>query len=261
MGHERLDYTVASGVATIRLTRVEARNAMDATLKRELAEVVADAADDAEIRAVVVTGSGAAFCAGGDIEEMVRNDVPRNSRSRLRTLLAEVFLPLSQMEKPTIAAVNGHAHGSGLSLALACDLIVAAEEASMSCAYIKMGLVADCGALYFLPRRVPMTVAKELIFTGRRFSAAEAKELGLVNRVVPLTELETTVAELAAELASGPTVAIGMAKTILARSLHLGAHDLAELEAFAAAVAYSTEDHLAARTAFAAKAVPSFAGR
>jgi 2-(1,2-epoxy-1,2-dihydrophenyl)acetyl-CoA isomerase len=258
---ERIEYSVDAAVATIRLDRVEARNSMDMVLKRELAEAVEAAATDREVRAVVVTGTGPAFCAGGDVSEMDLNTDPVTSRARLRALLASVYLPLHEMEKPTIAAVNGHCHGSGLSLMMACDLVVAADDATFSCAFVRVGLIPDCGALYFLPRRVPMNVAKELIFTGRRFGAAEAKDLGLVNRVVPATDLMKHAGELAAELASGPTVALGLTKTLLDRSLHLGARDLAELEALAAATVFASEDHLAARAAFAAKSTPTFKGR
>lgn len=258
---ERVQYVVQNNVATIRLDRVEARNSMDMVLKGELAAAVEQAATDRDVRAVVVTGTGPAFCAGGDVSEMDLNSDPVTSRARLRTLLATVFLPLHEMEKPTIAAVNGHCHGSGLSLAMACDLIVAAEDATFSCAFVKVGLIPDCGALYFLPRRLPMNVAKELMFTGRRFGAAEGRELGLVNRVVPAAELSKHVEELARELAAGPTVALGLTKTLLDRSLHLGVRDLAELEALAAGIVFASEDHLAARAAFAAKSAPVFQGR
>jgi 2-(1,2-epoxy-1,2-dihydrophenyl)acetyl-CoA isomerase len=261
MTYQRLEYTVADAVATIRLTRVEARNSMDMVLKRELAEVVELAADDAAVRCVVVTGSGPAFCAGGDVSEMDLNTDPVTSRSRLRTLLRTVYLPLAEMEKPTIAAINGHCHGSGLSLMMACDLVIAADNALFSCAFVKVGLVPDCGALYFLPRRLPMNVAKELIFTGRRFDAAEAKELGLVNRVVPASDLMKQAEELAAELAAGPTFALGLTKTLLERSLLLSERDYAEFEALAMASIFTTEDHLAARAAFASKSTPEFKGR
>ncbi|WP_019874940.1 enoyl-CoA hydratase/isomerase family protein [Sporichthya polymorpha] len=259
--YERLSYTVADAVATIRLTRAEARNSLDMTAKRELAEVVERVATDPDVRAVVLTGSGGAFSAGGDVKEMDLNSDPVTSRSRLRTLLTTVFLPLAEIEKPTIAAVNGHCHGSGLALMMACDLAVVADDATFSCAFTKIGLVPDCGTLYFLPRRVPLNVAKELIFTGRRFGAAEAKELGLVNRVVPAAELEENAGALAAELAAGPTVALGLAKTLLDRSMRLSSRDLAELEAFAIGTAFTTEDHLAARAAFGTRTAPVFHGR
>ncbi len=259
--YERLDYAVDEAVATIRLTRAEARNALDMVLKKELAEVIERAATDRDVRAVVLTGSGKAFCAGGDVSEMDLNTDPVTSRSRLRTLLATVYLPLAEMEKPTIAAVNGHCHGSGLSLMMACDLALVADDATFSCAFAKVGLMPDSGALWFLPRRVPMSVAKELIFTGRRFDAAEAQQLGLVNRVVPAADLPRQAGDLAIELAAGPTVALGLAKTLLDRSSHLGSRDFVELEALAMATIFTTEDHLAARAAFATRSSPTFRGR
>lgn len=261
MTYQRLEYTVAAAVATIRLTRVEARNSMDMVLKRELAEVIERAAADAAVRCVVLTGSGPAFCAGGDVSEMDLNTDPVTSRSRLRTLLQTVYLPLAEMEKPTIAAVNGHCHGSGLSLMMACDLVIAADDAVFSCAFVKVGLIPDCGALYFLPRRLPMNVAKELIFTGRRFDAAEARDLGLVNRLVPASDLMKQAEELATELAAGPTFALGLVKTLLERSLLLSERDYAEFEALAMASIFTTEDHFAARAAFATKSTPEFKGR
>jgi 2-(1,2-epoxy-1,2-dihydrophenyl)acetyl-CoA isomerase len=250
-----------AGVATVTLNRADAMNALNMGVKSDLARVVAELAGDPEVRCVVFTGTGRAFSAGGDISEMALNDQPVRSRSRLQTLLRDVFIPLAEMEKPTIAAVNGHAHGAGLSLALACDLIVAADTAVMSCAFAKLGLLPDCGSLYFLPRRLPMSVAKDLVFTGRRFTAAEALEMNLVNRVVPAEDLAETVGQLADELASAATVALGLAKRMLDQSLQSTLEEMASLEALGQAVLYTTEDHLAAREAFSRKAQPVFHGR
>jgi 2-(1,2-epoxy-1,2-dihydrophenyl)acetyl-CoA isomerase len=260
-GFANLELSVLQGVATLRLTRLAAKNALNMALKQELAEAIAVLADREDVRCLVITGQGNAFSAGGDIGEMALNVDPVASRSRLRALLSTVFIPLAELEMPTIAAVNGHAHGAGLSLALACDLILASDDAVMSCAFSRVGLIPDCGALYFLPRRVPVGIAKELIFTGRRFGAAEALAMGLVNRVVPAAELDDAAAGLAAQMAASATVALGLTKTLLARSLQLGLREMSELEAFGQAVAYSTADHLLARQAFAAKQQPAkFAG-
>lgn len=259
--YENVEVARDGGVATVTLNRADAMNALNMGLKRDLAQVVHDLADDAEVRCVVFTGAGRAFSAGGDISEMALNDTPVRSRNRLEILLRDVFIPLAEMEKPTIAAVNGHAHGAGLSLALACDLIVASETATMSCAFSKLGLLPDCGALYFLPRRLPMNVAKELVFTGRRFTATEAREMGLVNRTTPAADLEKVVHELAAELAAAPTVALGLAKRLLDQSLQSSLHEVARLEALGQAVLYTTADHLAARDAFSRKVTATFVGR
>ena len=131
------------GVATVTLNRPDSMNALNMGLKGELAQVVAELADDADVRCVVFTGAGRAFSAGGDISEMELNGSPVRSRSRLTVLLRDVVIPLAEMEKPTVAAINGHAHGAGLSLALACDLIVAADTAQLSCAFSKLGLLPD----------------------------------------------------------------------------------------------------------------------
>lgn len=253
--------THSESVATLTLNRVEAMNALNMNLKEELASALNDISRDSEVRAVVITGNGKAFSAGGDISEMGLNTSPAVSRSRLQKLLADVFIPLYNMEKPTIAAVNGHAHGAGLSLALACDMIIASENASMSCAFSKLGLLPDCGAMYFLPRRVSINVAKELIFTGRRFTAQEALTMGLINRVVSAENLSTSVHELATALASGATVAFGIAKSIINKSLESSLEEIADLETHGQALLYTTQDHMAARTAFAEKSSPIFLGK
>lgn len=249
------------GVATLTLNRPSALNALNMTLKREIAAAVAAVAAEPAVRAVVLTGAGKAFCAGGDIIEMELNTDPATSRRRLQSLLAETFIPLYELEKPTIAAVNGHAHGAGLSLALACDLVYAAETASMSCAFTKMGLVPDCGSLYILPRLLPMGRVKELVYTGRRFTAAEAVDLGLVIAALPADELVPTVHDLARQLAAGAGVALGLTKALLGQSTSSTLREISAAEALAQAVTYASEDHLSARTAFAAKQVPVFHGR
>lgn len=252
---------VQDGVATVTINRPGARNALNMDVKLALAEAVAEIAGRPDVRAVVLTGAGGSFCAGGDIVEMGLNDAPVTSRSRLARLLDELVIPLAELEKPTIAAIEGHAHGAGLSLALACDLIVAAEDAVLSCAFVKLGLVPDCGALYFLPRRLPMGIAKELVFTGRRILGTEAHELGLVNRVTAPGTALAVASALAAELAAGATVALGLTKRLMENATSMSLRELAQFEALGQAVAYSTQDHLAARTAFQQKGSAVFTGR
>lgn len=248
-------------VATIVINRPQAKNALNMAVKEALADAIAAVATDPQVRCVVVTGAGDSFCAGGDIAEMTLNDNPVTSRKRLQHLLETVTLPLAEMEKPTIAVVDGHAHGAGFSLALACDLIVATDAAQFSCAFSKVGLLPDTGAMFFLPRRAGMGVAKELIYTGRRFGAEEAQRLGIVNVVVSPDERESTVADLSASLAASATVALGITKHILDQSLQSSLRELASLEAFGQAVLYSTDDHESARTAFVNKTRFEFHGR
>lgn len=252
---------IADAVATVVLNRPEALNAQNTEMKAELAVVIKALARDRDVRAVIITGQGKAFSAGGDVKEMVLNTDPATSRERLDILLHDVYLPLARMEKPTFAAVNGFAFGSGLSLALACDIVIAAEDVRMSCAFIKMGLLPDCGSLYFLPRRLPMSVAKELVLTGRQFTSQEALAMGLVNKVVPADELMNVATTLARDLAAGPTVAMGLAKRLLDQSLESTAVQLAEFETLGQAILLATEDHLEARTAFEEKRAPTFRGR
>lgn len=259
--YENLAVDVSDGVATVTLNRPAALNAFNMSAKAELANVIAKLADDPLTRCVVITGAGKAFSAGSDISEMALNDSPVHSRRRLQVLLREIYIPLAEMEKPTIASVNGFAFGSGLSLALACDIIIASKAATMSCAFSTMGLLPDCGALYFLPRRLPMNLAKELIFTGRRFDADEALAMNLINRVAPAVELARVTRELALELAAGPTVAFGISKRLLDQSHQMTLQEMATLEEFGQAVLLSTDDHLAAREAFVNKTKASFKGR
>lgn len=249
-----------AGVATVTMSRPEAMNALNMELKAALAGSFSALADDPMVRCVVLTGEGRAFSAGGDIREMALNDTPVRSRLRLKALLRDTVEPLLRMEKPTIASLNGHAHGAGLSLALACDVIVAAEDVVMSCAFTKMGLVPDCGALYLLPRRVGLAAAKDLVLSGRRISATDALGLGLVDQVVPSEALREEVHRRAAEYSSGPTVALGLAKHLLNQSLSTSWAAMSELEAMAQAVCYSTSDHQEARRAFLDRVRPAFSG-
>ena len=259
--YETLELELKAGVATIRLNRPEARNALNAQLKSELASLIADIAGDSEVRAVLITGNGTAFCAGGDITEMDPDRSPDGARLRMRTILRQIYLPLAQLEKPVVAAVNGHAHGAGVSLALATDIVIASEEAILSLAFNRVGVVPDSGVLYFLSRQLGRNQAKELLFTGRRMTAREALEAGIVNRVVPHAELETASQELARSLACGPTIALGLAKRLLDQAPTMSFEDMVELEAYAQGIAMSTSDHREAVTAFRQKREPTFTGK
>ncbi len=255
-----LDVVVEDGLAVLTLQRPDALNALNAELKDALSDWVRAARYDDTVRAVLVTGSGRAFSAGGDLSEMDPNRTPAQARARQDKLLYEVFLPLAQLPKPVVAAVNGHAHGAGLSLALACDIVIASEEAAMSLGFVQRGLVPDCGILYFLPRIVGTVRAKELLLTGRRFTGAEAAKMGLVSQAVPAADLMTIAREVAASLAAGATVALGMTKNLVDRSWDSTLEQLAELEAFSAAVSRATHDHREALDAFREKRPAQFTG-
>ena len=234
---------VEDGLATVTLNRPQALNALNGQLKEELAAALVTLAVRADVRAVLLTGAGRAFCAGGDITEMDPGRTPEQARLRQAKLLNEVILPLYRLENPVVAAVNGHDHGAGLSLALACDIVVAAESATMSLGYVHRGIAADCGILYLLPRRVGIGRAKELLYTGRRFHAGEAAQMGIVEQVVGDKELLDKGRALGATLACAATTAIGHTKRILDESLRMSFEDLARFEAYSQAVTRSTRDH------------------
>lgn len=258
---EVLLFTVERGVATLTLNRPERLNALNLELKARLAQTISEIGRRADIRAVVLSGSGRAFCSGGDIREMDAGRSGREVRQRLLAMHHEVVIPLSRLEKPVIAAVNGPAVGAGFSLALACDFIMAAEHATFSMIFTQRGLVPDSGAAYMLPRLIGLSRAKELAFTGRTLDAAQAGQLGLVHRVVTAEALLSESTAFAETLAQGASVAIGLTKRLLDQSLQSTIEEMAEFEACAAAIAVSTEDHAEGIKAFNEKRAPRFSGR
>jgi enoyl-CoA hydratase/carnithine racemase len=235
-------------VATLRLNRPRVRNAIDDALRDDLIEAVGKIGADDAIRVVVITGQGSAFCAGGDISAMRERlntspgRVAANGWRRIRTT-ERLINVLHDCDKITIAAVNGPASGFGMDLAICCDFVIASEAAFFAMSYILRGLVPDGGGMYFLPRRVGLARAKDLIFTGRRVNAQEALSIGLADRVVAPEELEPAAAAWAAELAKSPATAVSLAKAIMNRTFELDAKDVFALSAEAMALCYTTDEH------------------
>jgi 2-(1,2-epoxy-1,2-dihydrophenyl)acetyl-CoA isomerase len=255
-----LDVSVEDGLAVLTLNRPDAMNALNLELKRALAEWLAHARYDASVRAVLLTGNGRAFCAGGDLKEMDPHRTPRVAMLRQDELLRTVYLPLARLPVPVVAAVNGHAHGGGLSLALACDIVLAAEGAPMSLGFVQRGLAPDCAALHFLPRLVGTARAKELVLTARSFTAEDALAMGMLAEVVSPDGLLARARELAGGLAAGPTVALGLAKSLVDQSWTATFDEFAELESYSQAVSRSTHDHLEGVEAFLQRRTPTFTG-
>ncbi|MGH7391827.1 MAG: enoyl-CoA hydratase/isomerase family protein [Candidatus Rokuibacteriota bacterium] len=249
-------------VATLTLNRPDAYNALSLALGRELFHAVLEVDDDPDVRCVVITGSGRAFCAGGDVKDFADNlDRIGALVKELTTYLHGTVSRLCRSDKPVIMAVNGVAAGGGLSFALSGDIVVAAESARFTMAYSRIAATPDGSSSYFLPRLVGLRRAMELYFTNRVLSAREAAEWGLVTRVVPDAELKSSVEALARELAQGPSRAFGGAKRLFHHSTWESLETQMELEAQAIAGSGRTEDFRAGVSAFAAKKTPVFRGR
>ena len=252
----RVEYRLEDGgVAVATLNRPAVRNALDEPTRAELQSILDRVADDASIKALVVTGNGTAFCAGGDISAMQHRLKAPQGRLGASGWLRQRRLhgmigALHSLEKPTIAAVNGAAAGLGMDLALCCDFIVAAEPAFFTMSYVQRGLIPDGGGLYFLPRRVGLPKAKELIFSARRVQAEEALRMGLADRVVAADRLVSTAVKWAAELGSGGGTALALSKAILDQTFELTADQAFALGAQAQAICYTSEEHHQAVAAF-----------
>jgi 2-(1,2-epoxy-1,2-dihydrophenyl)acetyl-CoA isomerase len=262
MAYEHVILERADQVATITLNRPDAYNALNLGLGRDLFHAVLEVDEDPDVRCVVITGAGRAFCAGGDVKDFTDN-LPRIGVlvKELTTYLHGAVSRLARSDKPVIMAVNGVAAGGGLSFALSGDLIVAAESARFTMAYSKIAATPDGSSSYYLPRLVGLRRAMELYFTNRVLSAREALEWGLVTRVVPDAELTTAVRALARELAQGPTRAFGGAKRLFHQSTWESLETQMELEAQAIAASGRTQDFRDGVTAFANKKTPTFHGR
>jgi 2-(1,2-epoxy-1,2-dihydrophenyl)acetyl-CoA isomerase len=216
--------------------------------------------NDTEIRCVVVTGVGRAFSTGGDIgvmAELVEQDDEATFEKLVRAGTRVVSL-IESMSKPVIAAVNGPAAGAGACLALACDLRIASETASIGFTFLRVGLHPDWGGSYFLPRMIGLALASEAVYTGSMINAERAERLGLFNRVVPSSELETAVRGLAGQIAAGPAQAIADAKRTLRRALVAPLDEILELEVAAQLRAFRSSDFREGIKAFLEKRAPRF---
>ncbi|MGW8972300.1 enoyl-CoA hydratase/isomerase family protein [Streptomyces platensis] len=252
-----------NGVSWLTLNRPDAMNAVTWDQRERLIGRLADASADPDVRAVVLTATGKGFCAGADLRgappagERVAGDVARMIRGGAQRLITAVL----DCEKPVIAAVNGTAAGLGAHLALACDLVLAAESARFIEVFVRRGLVPDGGGAYLLPRLIGPQRAKELLFFGDALSAAEAERLGLVNRVVPDGELVKTAREWAERLAAGPTRALALTKQLVNASLDADRSTAFAAEATAQEINMTTADAQEGVASFVARRRPVFRGR
>lgn len=256
MAYETILYEVGSGIGSITLNRPDKLNSFNMQMHKEFIDVLRKAERDAAVRCIVITGAGRGFCAGQDLGALGTGPISDIVRNNYNVWVSKI----RTMEKPVLAAVNGVAAGAGCSLALACDLVVMSDKASLVQAFVKVGLVPDTGASYMLPRLIGYHKAMELALFGDKVSAQQAQDLGLCNRVVPEAEFAQTVGEWAGRLARGPR-SMGWIKRQFSRGLEQSFEDVLELEAYGQEAAAATADAKEAIQAFLEKREPNFTGR
>ena len=261
---ETVNVRLADGVATVELNRPERLNAWNGQFGADLLSALRAAAADDAVRAIVITGSGRAFSSGADLRD-VGEDAEPGERPDVYTVLTERYHPIMEaireMGKPVVASVNGAAAGIGCSLALCCDLIIAAESAYFLLAFVNIGLAPDGGSSVFVPARIGMTRAIEMAMLGERVAATQALDWGLINRVVPDADLATETSALATRLASGPTRSYAAAKRQVNNWVYSRMAEQLELEAQIQQEMAGSEDFVEGAMAFVQKRSARFSGR
>lgn len=256
-------FSTEGPVATVTLNRPDRLNAFTREMNREIVDALNVAERDSEVRSIILTGAGKAFCAGEDLTNLkaiYESDKSPSLGNELRNRHNPMIMRVYSVEKPVIAAVNGAAAGAGLSLALACDFRLASDKAGFYEAFIRVGLAPDSGASYFLPRLVGMSKAKEFAYFGDGIDAKEAERIGLINKVVPHDELLKAAHEWADRLAKGPTKAIALTKRSFSRSFVTELQEALDYEAYMQEMAAQSSDHREGVKAFYEKRQPSFKG-
>jgi 2-(1,2-epoxy-1,2-dihydrophenyl)acetyl-CoA isomerase len=252
------------GVAILTLNRPDRLNALNANIMAEMASAVTEVDEDDDMKALIVTGAGRGFCSGADLIPTIGGErVMPGRKLRLEPLsgLGRIARVLASTDKPTIAAVNGVAAGAGFSIAVACDIRIASENARFSAIFVRRALVPDTGITYFLPRIVGISKAVELCITGDIIDAMEAERIGLVSKVVPYDDLMREVKEYAARIAKGPSVTIELAKRAVYKGLESDLASALAYETWAYNVVLQTEDVQEGRRSFVEKREPVFKGR
>ena len=259
MDFKFITYEVAGGVATITLNRPEVYNALNDGITYELQDAWKAVAKDDQVRVVVLTGAGKAFCSGQDLKAASGQE-KRSFMDSLQKRYNPIIRAMRSLPKPILCRLNGVAAGAGCSLALACDMIIASEEATLIEVFINIGLVPDSGSAFFLPRLVGMAKAFELCSMGSRVKAAEALQLGLVNKVVAADQLDATVKEYTDYFSQAPTKSIGLIKKMLTKSATSNLDEILEYETYCQEIAGSTHDYKEGVAAFLEKRKPAFKG-
>lgn len=258
--YQYLTYSVEQGVATITLNRPDVYNAFNDELTYELQDALKAVSKDAQVRVVVLTGAGKAFCSGQDLKAASGNQ-KRSFMQSLHKRYNPIISAMRSLPKPIVCKLNGVAAGAGCSLALACDVIVAAQEATLIEVFINIGLVPDSGSSYFLPRTVGMNKAFELCSMGNKVKADEAVAIGLINKSVPSAELDAAVKVYTDYYAAAPTKSIGLIKKMLNKSVTSTLEEMLDYEAYCQEIAGTSDDYKEGVTAFLEKRKPAFKGK
>jgi 2-(1,2-epoxy-1,2-dihydrophenyl)acetyl-CoA isomerase len=263
--YEQLLYEVQGGVATITLNRPQVYNAINQQISLELQDALKQATKDEQVRVVVLTAAGdKAFCSGQDLKENSEVEATGAKRSLSESLHKRynpIIRAMRSMPKPIVGRINGVAAGAGCSLALACDIIVAADTVNFIEIFINIGLVLDSGSSYFLPRAIGMAKAFEMSTMGNKVPAAEAERIGLINKAVPTDALDAAVAEYTTYYAAAPTKAIALMKKMLNRSHTSTLDEMLDYEAMCQDIASRSADFAEGTTAFREKRKPAFTGK
>ena len=269
MKFEAIKLVKENHMATVTLNRPERRNALNRQMLKELVEAIEDISGDDEIRVMILTGAGTAFCAGADVDIMSGGDdeeefgtqkVETLRRSFAFRAAKKIILGLHQMEKPTIAMINGVCVGAGLDLALACDLKIASDKAKFMCGFVKIGLFPGFGATWLYPRAMGLAKGLEMLFTGDMLTAKEAKETGMVNKLSFPEELESATLVMAGKIAGGPPIAIRLMKSQAYKGLATDLSTALDEAAVCESITLASTDHIEGITAFREKRPPSFKG-
>lgn len=258
MNYEGLTLDKENGVAIITLNRPQQLNAITQPMIQSLARALDEVEKDESSKVLILTGAGRGFCAGLDVSTFEL--VEKMSQKELADSMRLLSLPIYELSKPTIAAINGPAVGAGLAIALLCDMRIASEAARFSTAYVRMGIIPDVGATYSLTKLLGPAKAMDLMVTGDTFDAAEAQRMGLVSRVLPEGDLIRAARELASRIVAGPSIAIELMKQAVHRAVTNNLDQQIEFECFADYICLRTDDHKEGAKAFLEKRPPKFKG-
>jgi 2-(1,2-epoxy-1,2-dihydrophenyl)acetyl-CoA isomerase len=254
-------YNVENGVCRITLNRPDVFNSFNEELSAEFIDSLKKATKDEAVRTVIITGQGKAFCSGQDLKDIKGEVGQRSLGESVLRRYNPMIVAIREMPKPVICRLNGVAAGAGASLALACDMIIAADTASLIEVFSNVGLVPDSGSSFFLPHLVGYNKAFELISLASKVSAAEAKDLGIIYKVVPIDELDAAVNELAARYAAGPTKAYAITKKMLNKAYSASLNEMLQQEYYGQEMAGRSHDYKEGVTAFNEKRKPNFIGK